>query len=376
MSYEIDDVEVKQTKNEENNYDFYFQDYKVQDVYGNYYNPVLYDYSQANFNNYINNQIEFDNKQENESEESVDEEKVKKKRKKYKYKISSKIEPYWYCLMGTILLDLIFIGAHFAIWFLAIAFYAYELLIIAPAPMFFALLIKVAIMWNCTPMMSYINNMNSNSSAVEIIDKLRQAKPEPRYGIICYHYHTGQKIHEKIITKRIFRQFKYAYWADWSREIYKTLKKHRITAININRKLVFFDKKTEKHYNKMKKKMYDKHYDDDMEYELFENLHIDEFDRYYLAARSKSDIPSYFNCTYYFWGMMILAAPFYYLFWSQVATVEYNLIKVVSNKEKIKIDDTEGGEGDISSCTASDEAVENIGIRYGLTEDHKYPRAD
>jgi hypothetical protein len=48
--------------------------------------------------------------------------------------------------------------------------------------------------------------------------------------------------------------------------------------------------------------------------------------------------------------------------------LEYNLIKVISNKYKIKIDDTEGGEGDNSSDSADDESVLNMGIILGIKE--------
>lgn len=51
--------------------------------------------------------------------------------------------------------------------------------------------------------------------------------------------------------------------------------------------------------------------------------------------------------------------------------MEYNLIKVISNKEKIKVDDTEGGEGDNSSGSADDETVNNMGIILGIKEDEK-----
>ena len=38
----------------------------------------------------------------------------------------------------------------------------------------------------------------------------------------------------------------YNYWADWSPEIYRALKKSKLTAIVTTKKLVFFDKQTEK----------------------------------------------------------------------------------------------------------------------------------
>lgn len=64
------------------------------------------------------------------------------------------------------------------------------------------------------------------------------------------------------------------------------------------------------------------------------------------------------------WKLSILtiASPFYYKFWSQVATIDQNLFKVISNKEKIKLEDNDGGEGSISSCTASDKTCSNIGL--------------
>lgn len=37
---------------------------------------------------------------------------------------------------------------------------------------------------------------------------------------------------------------------------------------------------------------------------------------------------------------------------------------MISNKEKIKLDDNDGGEGSISSCTASDSTCSNIGLGY------------
>lgn len=52
------------------------------------------------------------------------------------------------------------------------------------------------------------------------------------------------------------------------------------------------------------------------------------------------------------------------MFWSQVATVDYKLFKVISNKEKIKLDDNGGGEGDLSSCSASDSTCSNIGLGH------------
>jgi len=52
------------------------------------------------------------------------------------------------------------------------------------------------------------------------------------------------------------------------------------------------------------------------------------------------------------------------MFWSQVATIDYKLFKVISNKEKIKLDDNDGGEGDLSSCSASDSTCSNIGLGY------------
>lgn len=44
---------------------------------------------------------------------------------------------------------------------------------------------------------------------------------------------------------------------------------------------------------------------------------------------------------------------------------------MISNKYKIKIDDTEGGEGDNSSDSADDESVLNMGIILGINEDQK-----
>jgi len=52
------------------------------------------------------------------------------------------------------------------------------------------------------------------------------------------------------------------------------------------------------------------------------------------------------------------------MFWSQVATIDYELFKVISKKEKIKLDDNDGDEGDLSSCSASDSSCSNIGLGY------------
>jgi len=56
---------------------------------------------------------------------------------------------------------------------------------------------------------------------------------------------TGE-IRTKYVTWQGYKQFNYMYWADWSREIYEALNKYNLTAIVINKKLLFFDKKTEK----------------------------------------------------------------------------------------------------------------------------------
>jgi len=69
------------------------------------------------------------------------------------------------------------------------------------------------------------------------------------------------------------------YWADWSREIYKALSKHSLTAIVINKKLLFFDKKTEQQYNKLKDNFISKNQNRDDYHNVFENLHIDSFDQ-------------------------------------------------------------------------------------------------
>jgi len=50
------------------------------------------------------------------------------------------------------------------------------------------------------------------------------------------------------------------------------------------------------------------------------------------------------------------------MFWSQVATIDYKLFKVISNKEKIKLDDNDGGEGDLSSCEGDDNTCSNMGL--------------
>lgn len=61
------------------------------------------------------------------------------------------------------------------------------------------------------------------------------------------------------------------------------------------------------------------------------------------------------------------------MFWSQVATIDYRLLKVVSNKEKVQLRSDDGGEGDLSSCTADDETCSYIGLGYNadVVEDGK-----
>lgn len=47
-----------------------------------------------------------------------------------------------------------------------------------------------------------------------------------------------------------------------------------------------------------------------------------------------------------------------------MATIDYRLLKVVSNKEKIQLKENDGGEGDLASCTASDSTCSNIGLGF------------
>lgn len=43
-------------------------------------------------------------------------------------------------------------------------------------------------------------------------------------------------------------------------------------------------------------------------------------------------------------------------------------MKVISNKEKIQIGNDDGGEGDISDCTASDSECSGIGLGNSANE--------
>eukprot|EP00801_Mesodinium_rubrum_P004093 Mrub_04095.p1 GENE.Mrub_04095~~Mrub_04095.p1 ORF type:complete len:433 (+),score=37.68 Mrub_04095:108-1301(+) len=212
----------------------------------------------------------------------------------------------------------------------------------------------------CSEAAGYLMNIKNKRETVDQIDKIIQEKPICRFYMTCYHYEQRQRTvkytdddgneqykteyyQEKVITHTATEEFHYRYWTDRSINIEKMIKYTKCLRLNSIKKLIFFDEKTDRKYQKYYNRFVSNH-SRDVHNDHREEMTIPNFQASILCTDK-----DYWWASYSLWLFLCLCNLNFIVssyFFTRSRSYKYPVLKMISYKRRIDKDSDDSDSSD------------------------------